>query len=198
MTFNRKYSFCSYYIVVTAVHMSSWMEMEAEGAVPTEYMPFLWQRIIARELVPAAFQSFCLEMVYITSTPIHLAQECHITYPRSMRYVRLLWWAIWMPGPGPGVRIYGWNVEFSSETWISVKIKYFSMCMCVYQFQFSHSVVYDSAKPRTAAHHVSPSITSSRSLLKRTSIESVMPSKHLILCHPLFLPLSIFPSIRVF
>ena len=41
------------------------------------------------------------------------------------------------------------------------------------------------------------SITNSRSLLKLMSIDSVMPSNHLILCHPLFLP-SIFPSIRVF
>ena len=42
------------------------------------------------------------------------------------------------------------------------------------------------------------SITNSRSLLKLKSIESVMPSNHLILCHPLLLPPSIFPSIRVF
>ena len=42
------------------------------------------------------------------------------------------------------------------------------------------------------------SITNSRSLLRFMSIESVMPSNHLILCHPLFLPTSIFPSIRVF
>ena len=50
----------------------------------------------------------------------------------------------------------------------------------------------------TAACQASLSINNSRSLLKLTSIESVMPSKHLILCCPLlFLP-SIFPSIRVF
>ena len=52
--------------------------------------------------------------------------------------------------------------------------------------------------PWTAARQASLSITSSRSLLKLTSIESVMPSNHLILCHPLLLPPSIFPSIRVF
>ena len=50
----------------------------------------------------------------------------------------------------------------------------------------------------TAAHQPSLSITNSRSLLKLMSIESVMPSNHLILCHPLLLPPSIFPSIRVF
>ena len=51
--------------------------------------------------------------------------------------------------------------------------------------------------PWTAARQASPSITNSRSLLKLTSIESVMPSNHLILCRPLLLP-SIFPSISVF
>ena len=54
------------------------------------------------------------------------------------------------------------------------------------------------ATPRTAARQASLSITNSWSLLKLMSIESVMPSKHLILCHPLLLPPSIFPSIRVF
>ena len=52
--------------------------------------------------------------------------------------------------------------------------------------------------PWTAAHQASLSITNSRSLFTLMSIESVMPSNHLILCHPLlFLP-SVFPSIRVF
>ena len=52
--------------------------------------------------------------------------------------------------------------------------------------------------PRTAAGQASLSITSSRSLLKLTSIASVMPSNHLVLCRPLLLLPSIFPSIRVF
>ena len=51
---------------------------------------------------------------------------------------------------------------------------------------------------RPAAHQTSFSITSSRSLLKPVSIESVMPSNYLILCHPLLLPPLIIPSIRVF
>ena len=50
----------------------------------------------------------------------------------------------------------------------------------------------------TAAHQASLSITNSRSLLKLMSMESVMPSNHLILCRPLLLLPSIFPSIRVF
>ena len=52
--------------------------------------------------------------------------------------------------------------------------------------------------PWTAAHQASVFITNSWSLLKLMSIESVMPSNHLILCHPLLLPPLIFPSIRVF
>ena len=64
--------------------------------------------------------------------------------------------------------------------------------------QFSCSVVYDSATPWTAAHQASLSITNSHSLLKFTSIELVMPSNHLVLCHPPLLLPSIFSSIRVF
>ena len=62
---------------------------------------------------------------------------------------------------------------------------------------FSGSVVSDSATPWTAAHQASLSFTTSQSLLKLMSFESVNPSNHLILCHPLFLP-SIFLSFRVF
>ena len=54
------------------------------------------------------------------------------------------------------------------------------------------------AIPRTAASQASLSITNSWSLLKLLSIESVMPSNHLNLCHPLLLLPSIFPSIRIF
>ena len=56
----------------------------------------------------------------------------------------------------------------------------------------------DSATPWIAAPQASMSITNFWSLLKLTAIESVMPSNHLILCHPLLLLPSIFPSIRVF
>ena len=56
----------------------------------------------------------------------------------------------------------------------------------------------NSATPWTAAFQASLSITSSQTLLKLMSIESVMPSNHLILCRPLLLPPSIVPSIRVF
>ena len=64
--------------------------------------------------------------------------------------------------------------------------------------QFSHSVMYDSATPWTAAHQASLPNTNSWSLLRLMSIESVMPSNHLFLCCPLLLLPSVFPSIRVF
>ena len=60
------------------------------------------------------------------------------------------------------------------------------------------SCVWLFVTPWTAAHQVSLSFTIPRSLLKLMSIESVMPSNHLILCHPLLLLPSVFPSIRVF
>ena len=65
--------------------------------------------------------------------------------------------------------------------------------------QFSRSVVSNSLQPHRLQHaSASLSINNSRSLLKLMSIESVMPSNHLILYHTLLLPPSIFPRIRVF
>ena len=70
-----------------------------------------------------------------------------------------------------------------------------------YSVQFSSvqslSCVWLFATPWTAARRASLSITNPRSLLKLMSIESVMPSNHLILCRPLLLPPSIFTSIRI-
>ena len=63
--------------------------------------------------------------------------------------------------------------------------------------QFSHSVMSVSVTPWTTAHQACLSIINSWGSPKPMSIELVMPSSHLILCHPLLLP-SIFPSIRVF
>ena len=63
---------------------------------------------------------------------------------------------------------------------------------------FSCSVVFDSATPWTAARQASQSFTISQSLLKLMFIEWVMPSNHLVLCCPLLLLPSVFPSIRVF
>ena len=86
-------------------------------------------------------------------------------------------------------------------------ISFSSGSSCLRDWNLTSSVFYSSgqllscirlfANPWTAASQASTSIFNSRSLLKFMSIESVMPSNYLILCHPLLLP-SIFPSIRVF
>ena len=63
---------------------------------------------------------------------------------------------------------------------------------------FSHSVASDSLWPHELWHQASLSCTVFQSFLKLMSIGSVMPSNHLIFCHPLLFMPSIFPSIRVF
>ena len=85
-----------------------------------------------------------------------------------------------------------------------MKKQQYACCMVTYHnqydcftAQFSRSVVSNSAMLWTVARQASLSITNSQSLLKFMSINSVMPSNHLILCHPLLLP-SIFLSIGVF
>ena len=85
--------------------------------------------------------------------------------------------------------------------WISMntRIRLSAVPWCrVEKVQFSCSVVSNSVTPWAAAHQASLSITNSQSLLKLRSIELMMPSNHLILCHPLLLLPSILPSIRVF
>ena len=76
---------------------------------------------------------------------------------------------------------------------------YVYICVYVYISSVqSLSRVQLFATPWTAARQASLSITNSWSLVKLMSIELVMPSNHLILCRPLLLPPSLFPSIRVF
>ena len=83
-----------------------------------------------------------------------------------------------------------------NETWNSnYKCNYCKGTISSLQL-LSHIRLFET--PWTAARQASLSITNSQSLLKLISIESVMPSNHLILCQPLFLPPSIFPSIRAF
>ena len=83
---------------------------------------------------------------------------------------------------------------FLQESYVS-----FFLCLWDQSVQFqSLSCVQLFVTPWTAAGQASLSITNSQNLLKRLSIESVMPSNHLILCRPLLLLPSIFPSIRVF
>ena len=89
-----------------------------------------------------------------------------------------------------------------------ISLKYILLLVCARSCQLSSSVQFSSvqslscvrlfATPWIAAHQASPSITNSRSSLRLTSIESVMPSSHLILCRPLLLLPPIPPSMRVF
>ena len=85
------------------------------------------------------------------------------------------------------------------ESWLNfvtiVKSKVFYEICSV---QCSHSVMSNSVTPWTAACQFSLPITNSQSLLELMSIESVIPSNHLILCHHFLLLSSIFPIIRVF
>ena len=83
---------------------------------------------------------------------------------------------------------------------------YTKLCIQLYQISilYTFNSVQSLSRVRlfailwTAAHQAFLSITNSQSLLKLLSVELVMPSSHLILCDPLLLPPSIFPSIRVF
>ena len=86
------------------------------------------------------------------------------------------------------------HLKFSVSTELFPLIKSLFLVSSVQSLSHVHLFVTSW----TAAHQASLSITNSRSLLKLMSIESGMPSNHLILCCPLFLQPSIFPSIRIF
>ena len=89
-------------------------------------------------------------------------------------------------------KLHYWGTQ-EEITWAVV----ISWIMHALQFSsVAQSCLFET--PWTAAHQASLSITNSWSLLKLMSIESVMPSNHLLLCHSLLLLPSIFPSIRVF
>ena len=95
-------------------------------------------------------------------------------------------------GPGSLVCCSAWVAKGwrRLSNWTAMSVQFSSVQ------SLSHVQLF--ATPWTAAHQASLSITNSWSLPKLMSIESVMPSNHLILCHPLHLLPSIFPSIRYF
>ena len=84
--------------------------------------------------------------------------------------------------------------------WRTVFMEKWKMLFALLQFKSVQSLSHVRlfATPWTTACQASLPITNCQSLLKLMSIESVMPSNHLILCHPLLFPPSIIPSIRVF
>ena len=118
--------------------------------------------------------------------PRRIRMKVKSSFP-SARRINLFWG----PGPNPPLwekeNVYYHSLSATSAvpnmSWLNVV----QSLSCVRLF----------ATPWTAAHQASLSFTISQNLLKLMSIESVMPSNHLILCCPLLLP-STFPSIRVF
>ena len=104
---------------------------------------------------------------------------------------------------GHGERLDGILRVMGNHWWKEGKAVTSSVTMCVEEAESNFSSVQSLSRvrlfvtPRIEAHQASLSITNSRSSPRLTSIESVMPSSHLILCRPLLLP-PIPPSIRIF
>ena len=102
-----------------------------------------------------------------------------------------------------GYVIHHFNAHFLLYGFFFLLLMTYYLLFILYLFRLGKSVqslshVWLFVTPWTAACQASLSITNSQSLLQLMSIESVMPSNHLILCRPLLLPPSIFSSIRVF
>ena len=97
-------------------------------------------------------------------------------------------WAIGTCNTVDEAEMHCYNERCRLETYIHIYIR---------SDQISRSVVSDSSTPWITAGQASLSITNSRSSLRLTSVESMMPSSHLILCRPLLLLPPIPPSIRV-
>ena len=100
------------------------------------------------------------------------------------------------PFPGLSHLCKSYHTMLQSYSYKIVSVMSLSLAVIVYVCIQSLSCVQILASPWTVAHQAS--FTVSERLVKLMSIELVMPSNHLILCHPLLLLPSIFPSIRVF
>ena len=115
-----------------------------------------------------------------------------------MYFSVIFWWSLCKKNLGGKSKVMAFFFKtisravlwFESNFPITISFKYSSV------LPLSHVRLF--VIPWTAAHQASRSFTTSQSLLKLRSIKSLMPSNHLVLCHPLLLLLSIFPSIRVF
>ena len=129
-------------------------------------------------------------------------------WPKKSTTQTMFWWFVFsMDYCGCNILYICWFslMEYFVKSWDScndnfptVKIHfYFGLNSWIRSVQLISHVQF-FATPWTTAPRASLSITNSRSLLNLKSIESVMPSNYFILCHPLLLPSSIFPSIRVF
>ena len=165
-----------------------------------------------------------LSRVWLYATSCTAAHEAFLSITNSQSLLRLMSVALvmtsnrltlchpilFLPSIFPSIRVFSnepilptrWPKYWSFSFSISPSNKYSGnifLSLIKLEVQFSSvSHVRLFANPWTAAHQASLSITNSQSLLKLMSIESVMPYYHLILCHPLFLLTSIFPSFKVF
>ena len=110
-----------------------------------------------------------LRWISVTFHFFHCDKQCYSKHPHKFILLPCIIISKWAPQGGIAIS----SVQLLSRVWLFVT-------------------------PWIAARQASLSITNSQSLLKLMSIESVMPSSHLILCHPLLLLPLIFPSIRVF
>ena len=128
-----------------------------------------------------------------------VGSPCLLDFYLSMEKSERGWW---YPPFLVKISLFSW--EFCSLCWNEINFAIFGLtCFLFCNMLIISSVqllscVWLFATPWTAACQDSLSITNSWSLLKLMSITLVMPSSHLILCHPLVLPPSIFPSIRIF
>ena len=138
---------------------------------------YLWKKEESKEMITSELRRV------ITLSVV----EGNVTREEALGLLRLLIWFVESWGPMSVFLFFelciidNFGVHFSSFL----------------KLLFSRSVVCDSATPWTAARQASLSFTISWSLLKRMSIESVMPSNHIV-CRPLLLLPSVFPSVRVF
>ena len=108
----------------------------------------------------------------------------------------------------PNIRVNSYSLHKHFFIVLTFRSEYMSNILSDFSLAIAANAQFSSVQslshvqifvtPWTAAHKASLSITNSQRLFKLMSIESVMPSNHLILCHPLLLPPSIFPGIRVF
>ena len=115
---------------------------------------------------------------------------------RGLSCAMVGWILISRPGIEPIAPAFG---RCTLCHWTTREVLTFCSSVQFRSLQFSRSVVSDSLRPPwTAACQASLSITNPWSLLKLMSVESVMPSNRLSLCHPLLLLPSVFPSIGVF
>ena len=137
-----------------------------------------------------------------TQCPVHIQFSHSIVFdslqPHGLQHTRL-------PCPSSTPRAYShscpsyqWCHPTISSSVIPSPTAFNLSQHCTFSSDQSLSHVRLFATPWIAAHQASLSITNSWSLLKHMSIESVMPSNHHILCHPLLLLLPIPPSIKVF